>query len=66
MGKVIASAATSLDGFVADPDDAVGPLFDWYNNGDVAITGADPDRSSTSPRRPRATCAPHGPTSARR
>jgi dihydrofolate reductase len=44
MGKVIASAATSLDGFVADPDDAVGPLFDWYNNGDVAITGADPDR----------------------
>jgi dihydrofolate reductase len=44
MGKVIASAATSLDGFVADPDDAVGPLFDWYNNGDIAITGADPDR----------------------
>jgi dihydrofolate reductase len=44
MGKVIASAAMSLDGFVADTDDAVGPLFDWYNNGDVAITGADPDR----------------------
>ncbi len=44
MSQVIASAAMSLDGFVADPDDAVGPLFDWYNNGDVAITGADPDR----------------------
>jgi dihydrofolate reductase len=44
MGQVIASAAMSLDGFVADADDAVGPLFDWYNNGDVAITGADPDR----------------------
>jgi dihydrofolate reductase len=44
MGKVIANAAMSLDGFVADPGDAVGPLFDWYGNGDVAITGADPDR----------------------
>jgi dihydrofolate reductase len=44
MGKVIASAAVSVDGFIADTDDAVGPLFDWYSNGDVAITGADPDR----------------------
>lgn len=44
MGKVIVSAAMSLDGFIADVTDAVGPLFDWYNNGDVAITGADPER----------------------
>jgi dihydrofolate reductase len=44
MGKVIANAEMSLDGFVADTDDTVGPLFDWYGNGDVAITGADPDR----------------------
>jgi dihydrofolate reductase len=44
MAKVIASAAMSVDGFIADTDDAVGPLFDWYNNGDVAITGADRDR----------------------
>jgi len=44
VGKVIANAAMSLDGFVADTGDAVGPLFDWYNNGNVAITGADPDR----------------------
>ncbi len=28
----------SLDGFIADPDDRVGPLFDWYFNGDVEIT----------------------------
>jgi dihydrofolate reductase len=34
----------SVDGFVADTDDAVGALFDWYGNGDVAITGADPER----------------------
>jgi dihydrofolate reductase len=44
MGKVIMTATMSLDGFVADPSDAVGPLFDWYGNGDVAITGADQDR----------------------
>ena len=27
----------SLDGFIADDDDDVGPLFDWYFNGDVAL-----------------------------
>lgn len=43
MGKVIAAAAMSLDGFVADTSDAVGPLFDWYNNGDVELTGSDPN-----------------------
>lgn len=32
---VITSFATSLDGFIADPDGHVGPLFDWYQNGDV-------------------------------
>jgi hypothetical protein len=44
MGKVIVQASMSLDGFIADPDDRVGPLFDWYGNGDVAFTGGDPDR----------------------
>jgi dihydrofolate reductase len=44
MGKVIADAAMSLDGFIADTAGAVGPLFDWYNNGEVEVTGADPDR----------------------
>jgi dihydrofolate reductase len=44
MGKVIANAAMSLDGFVADTADAVGPLFDWYGNGDMEITAGDPDR----------------------
>ena len=29
MGKVIAEAAMSLDGFIADTSDAVGPLFDF-------------------------------------
>lgn len=44
MGKVILGATVSLDGFIADEHDGVGPLFDWYGNGDVAVTLGDPDR----------------------
>jgi dihydrofolate reductase len=44
MAKVIMEAAVSVDGFIADENDRVGPLFDWYANGDVAITAGDPDR----------------------
>jgi dihydrofolate reductase len=44
MAKVIASATVSVDGFIADDDDRVGPLFDWYGNGDVPFNGGDPDR----------------------
>jgi dihydrofolate reductase len=44
MSKVIASASVSLDGFIADESDRVGPLFDWYNNGDVPFNGGDPER----------------------
>src|SRR5688500_2698144 len=32
MGKVIVQASMSLDGFIADSNDQVGPLFDWYSN----------------------------------
>jgi dihydrofolate reductase len=34
---VAASFCMSLDGFVARPDDSVGPLFDWYTAGDVEV-----------------------------
>jgi dihydrofolate reductase len=44
MGKVLVGATVSLDGFIADDNDDVGPLFDWYGNGDVAVTLGDPDR----------------------
>ncbi len=44
MGKVMMGATVSLDGFIADEHDAVGPLFDWYGNGDVETTLGDPDR----------------------
>jgi dihydrofolate reductase len=35
MAIVSASFSMSLDGFIALPDDSVGPLFDWYDRGDV-------------------------------
>jgi dihydrofolate reductase len=45
MSKVIAIMSMSLDGYVADPNDGVGEVFDWYmNSGDVEIHtgGSDP------------------------
>jgi dihydrofolate reductase len=30
-------AVVSVDGYIAYPDDTVGPLFDWYGNGDVTV-----------------------------
>ena len=44
MGKAIMFAAVSLDGYIAADDDTVGPLFDWYENGDVPGTFSDEDR----------------------
>ena len=43
MGKTVMGAVVSLGGFIADDNDDVGPLFDWYGNGDVtwAFPGAD-------------------------
>ena len=38
MTKVVAIMSMSLDGYVADPDDGVAEVFDWYmNSGDVEI-----------------------------
>ena len=39
MGKVVTQASMSLDGYIADPSGNVGPLFDWYGNGDVITNG---------------------------
>ena len=36
MSKVLMHNVVSVDGFIADESDDVGPLFDWYFNGDVA------------------------------
>src|SRR5213082_4248213 len=45
MSKVVAIMSMSLDGYVADRNDGVGEVFDWYmNSGDVEFHtgGADP------------------------
>jgi dihydrofolate reductase len=45
-GAVITHAVVSLDGFIADPTDDVGPLFDWYFNGDQEVLAGQPFRVS--------------------
>jgi dihydrofolate reductase len=43
MGKVVASASMSLDGFVAHENNDPGRLFDWYEAGDVeVVTASEP------------------------
>jgi dihydrofolate reductase len=45
MSKIVAIMSMSLDGYVADPNDGVGEVFDWYfNSGNVEFHtgGADP------------------------
>ncbi|HEX5620011.1 MAG TPA: dihydrofolate reductase family protein [Solirubrobacteraceae bacterium] len=37
MGKVFTHMTMSLDGFIADPADNPGELFDWYEAGDVSV-----------------------------
>jgi dihydrofolate reductase len=39
MATVVTHAVSSLDGFIARPDDSVGPIFDWYENGDTDLIG---------------------------
>jgi dihydrofolate reductase len=50
MGKTVMGAVVSLDGFIADDNDDVGPLFDWYGNGDVAYRPpTDWEHADTAP-----------------
>lgn len=39
---VVMHAVASVDGFIADAHDDVGPLFDWYFNGDRDIVDGGP------------------------
>ncbi|GAA2007834.1 dihydrofolate reductase family protein [Catenulispora subtropica] len=41
MGSVVMANAVSLDGFLADDQDGVGPLFDFYANGSVPVEAGD-------------------------
>ena len=50
MGRTImGAAAVSLDGFIADDNDGVGPLFDWLDNGDVtwSLPGSEDESRTT-------------------
>ena len=51
MSKVVAIMTMSLDGYVADANDGVGEVFDWYmNSGDVEFNtgGSDPMKFKVS------------------
>jgi dihydrofolate reductase len=39
VGTVIMHNVVSVDGFIADANDDVGPLHEWYFSGDTPITG---------------------------
>jgi dihydrofolate reductase len=43
MGKVVASASMSLDGYIAKADNTIGHLFDWLQHGDVEVPTIDPN-----------------------
>ena len=48
MGLVFMHAVVSVDGFIADANDEVGPLFDWYFNGDAEIVDGGPFKVSAA------------------
>jgi dihydrofolate reductase len=41
MGRVIANASMSLDGYIAKSDNTIGRLFDWLQNGEVEVPTVD-------------------------
>jgi dihydrofolate reductase len=45
MGKVCTHMTMSLDGFIADPNDEVGELFEWYEIGEVTVPNPNEDVS---------------------
>jgi dihydrofolate reductase len=45
MGKVFSHMTMSLDGYIADPDDQVGELFEWYEAGEVSVPNPSEDVS---------------------
>ncbi len=47
MGTAYLHAVASLDGYIADERDEVGPLFEWYFNGDQPVVDEDrPEQGS--------------------
>jgi dihydrofolate reductase len=55
MSRLIAIMSMSLDGFVADPDDGVNEVFDWYfSSGDVKVSTGGSDAMTFSLSAPSA------------
>jgi dihydrofolate reductase len=48
MSTVVMHNVVSVDGFIADQHDDVGPLFDWYFNGDTSPADGSGFRMSAS------------------
>ena len=46
MSRVFMHAVVSVDGYIADANDDVGPLFEWYFNGDTDIVEGGPFKVS--------------------
>ena len=67
MGKVLTHMTMSLDGFIADPDDQVGELFEWYEAtcryraGDHQGTRDRRRQERRHRRTPRGTCGTRPP-----
>src|SRR3954468_3329217 len=43
MGKVRTHMTMSLDGYIAESDDQIGELFEWYEAGDVSVPSSNED-----------------------
>jgi len=46
MTTVVMHNVVSVDGYIADDNDDVGPLFEWYFNGDVELVDGGPFKVS--------------------
>jgi dihydrofolate reductase len=46
MSNVVMHNVVSVDGYIADDNDEVGPLFEWYSNGDVELVEGAPFKVS--------------------
>ncbi len=47
MAKVVALMSMSLDGYVADANDGIDEVFDWYFSGDIEIPISSPTMEMT-------------------
>lgn len=44
LGVLRGDAMSTVDGYIAEDNDDVGPLFEWYVNGDAELVDGGPAR----------------------